>query len=409
MVNEYVLLNWTQGKLGNFVTLQRGYDLPEYRREPGSIPVVTSAGISGTHSTARVKAPGVVMGRYGTLGEIYFLDQDFWPHNTTLFVKDFHGNDPQFVAYFLRTLHYLAHSDKSSVPGLNRNDLHTIEVSFPPLSEQRAIAHILGSLDDKIDANRRMNATLEATARALFQSWFVDFDPVRAKAEGRQPEGMDAETAALFPDSFEDSVLGAIPVGWRVGTLSDLAQNPRRSVDPVDVPLETPYIGLEHMPKHSIALTAWGTALDVESQKFSFFEDEMLLGKLRPHFHKVGFAPFNGICSTDILVLTPYCSCFWGYLMMVLSDNKFIDYLSQLSTGTRMPRAKWSDVAQYRLVIPDSRVIEEYNSFVLPIAELIKRNIFDSRSMSLLRDFLLPLLITGELRVDEIEDVEALL
>jgi type I restriction enzyme, S subunit len=214
---------WHSGKLGDFIQLQRGYDLPEYEREPGEVPVVTSSGISGKHSIAKVKGPGVVMGRYGTIGEIYYVREDFWPHNTTLYVKNFGGNDPHFIAYFLQTMHYQAHSDKSSVPGLNRNDLYTIPVTLPPLPEQREIAHILAAFDDKIDLNRRMNAALEATARALFQSWFVDFDPVRAKAEGRAPEGMDATTAALFPDSFEDSALGLIPSGWRVEPLDGIA------------------------------------------------------------------------------------------------------------------------------------------------------------------------------------------
>src|SRR5690606_5493274 len=112
----------------------------------------------------------------------------------------------------------------SAQPQLPIRDIKRLRIHLPPLSEQREIARILGSLDDKIELNRRMNETLEATARAIFKSWFVDFDPVRAKAEGRQPEGMDAETAALFPDSFEESELGLIPKGWRVGRLSETIQ-----------------------------------------------------------------------------------------------------------------------------------------------------------------------------------------
>ena len=158
-------------------------------------------------------------GRYGTLGKVFFIPEDFWPLNTTLYVRDFKGNDPRFIANFLSSLDFSAYSDKAAVPGLNRNHLHQAWVHVPPLPEQRAIAHILGTLDDKIELNRRMNETLEEMARALFKSWFVDFDPVRAKMDGRWRRGqslpgMPADLYDLFPDRLVDSELGEIPEGW---------------------------------------------------------------------------------------------------------------------------------------------------------------------------------------------------
>jgi type I restriction enzyme S subunit len=169
---------------------------------------VSSSGVSDYHSIPKVKGPGVVTGRYGTLGQVYFLTEDYWPLNTTLYVCDFKGNDPRFVSYFLRSVDFLAYSDKAAVPGLNRNHLHQALVSYPTdIAEQRTIAHILGTLDDKIELNQRMNETLEAMAQAIFKSWFVDFDPVRAKAEGRDP-GLPKHIADLFPDRFENSELG---------------------------------------------------------------------------------------------------------------------------------------------------------------------------------------------------------
>ncbi len=215
--------SWQTVNLGQAINLKRGYDLRSSDRRSGGVPVVSSSGITGTHDEAKVKAPGVVTGRYGTLGEVYYLTQDFWPLNTTLYVQDFKGNYPLFVYYLLQSLDFSRYSDKSSVPGLNRNHLHTMRVSLPPLPEQRAIAHILSTLDDKIELNRRMNATLEAMARAIFKSWFVDFDPVHAKARGEQPTRMDVETAALFPNSFEESALGMIPAGWYIHSLYGLA------------------------------------------------------------------------------------------------------------------------------------------------------------------------------------------
>jgi len=180
--------SWSTKSLGEVLTLQRGFDLPTQDRERGVVPVVSSSGVSGFHSQARTRAPGVVTGRYGTIGEVHFIREDFWPLNTTLFVKDFKGNDERFVYYLLKSLDFSSFSDKSSVPGVNRNHLHQMMVQVPArVAEQRAIAHILGTLDDKIELNRRMNQTLEEIARALFKSWFVDFDPVHAKAAGRRP------------------------------------------------------------------------------------------------------------------------------------------------------------------------------------------------------------------------------
>ncbi len=145
--------NWKSELLGNVATLQRGFDLPHRLRRPGKIPIVTSSGVEDTHNEAKVKAPGVVTGRYGTIGEVYFVDEDFWPHNTTLYVRDFHGNDPLFVSYLLRTIDFHMHSGKTGVPGVNRNDLHEITVSIPlSISEQKAIAEALSAADALIEA-----------------------------------------------------------------------------------------------------------------------------------------------------------------------------------------------------------------------------------------------------------------
>lgn len=165
---------WKRAQLGDVIVLKRGYDLPKRSRQNGTIPVVSSSGTTGFHSEAMVSSPGVVTGRYGTLGQVFFMTQPFWPLNTTLYVKDFKGNDPRFVHYFLQTLDFWSCSDKAAVPGLNRNDLHQLPVVVPPLAEQRAISHILGALDDKIELNRRTNETLDSVARALFSSWFVE-------------------------------------------------------------------------------------------------------------------------------------------------------------------------------------------------------------------------------------------
>ncbi|MDE0003154.1 MAG: restriction endonuclease subunit S, partial [Rhodospirillaceae bacterium] len=212
---------WRQTTLGEVVELKRGYDLPHRERRPGHVPVVTSSGITDYHSESKVQGPGVVTGRYGTVGKVFFIPDDFWPHNTTLYVRDFKGNDPQFISYFLRELDFLAYQDKAAVPGLNRNHLHQALFRVPiDIREQRAIADVLGTLDDKIALNRRMNETLEAMARALFQDWFVDFGPTRAKLAGHPPY-LPPELLALFPERLVNSELGEIPEGWEVRSLSE--------------------------------------------------------------------------------------------------------------------------------------------------------------------------------------------
>ena len=395
---------WREMSLGEVVELKRGYDLPKRDRAPGPIPLVSSSGITDQHAEAKVKGPGVVTGRYGTLGKVFFIPSDFWPLNTTLYVRDFKGNDPRFISYLLRTLDFFAYSDKAAVPGLNRNHLHQEMVRVPPLEEQRAIARVLGALDDKIELNRRMSETLEEMARALFRSWFVDFDPVRAKVEGR-PSGLPPDLDALFPASFEASELGEIPAGWEVKTLGDVAVERRQAVSPEAMPPETPYIGLDHMPKRSIALSAWGTAEGLASNKSSFEQGDILFGKLRPYFHKVGVAPLDGVCSTDIVVLSPKSPDWFGFVLGHASSDEFVDYTDAMSTGTRMPRTKWKDMARYVLPTPSEPVAEAFNERVQAWVTRIASAIHESRALSAQRDALLPRLLSGEVSVRDLRKV----
>lgn len=400
-------MSWTERPLGEVATLQRGFDLPSQDRRPGSVPIVSSSGPSDVHAVARVAAPGVVTGRYGTIGQVFYVTTPFWPLNTTLWVKDFHGNDPRFVYYLLHTVDFESCNDKSGVPGVNRNDLHRLLIDMPKtLDEQRAIAEVLGALDDKVELNRQMNHTLEEMASALFKSWFVDFDPVVAKAEGRKPFGMDAATAALFPAAME----GEVPRGWRAGTLGDVASNVRRGVEPGAIQPDTPYIGLEHMPRRSIALDAWGSAEEVGSNKFRFNRGDLLFGKLRPYFHKVGLAPVDGVCSTDILVIQAKVPEMFGFIVGHCSSEAFVLFTDAGSDGTKMPRTSWHLMAAYELAIPTRSVADRYLAIVKPYLSLIEANTHESRTLAALRDALLPKLLSGEVRLKQAEKaVEAAL
>lgn len=288
--------------------------------------------------------------------------------------------------------------EQVAAAGIRGSDLARLQVPVPPLPEQRAIAHVLGTLDDKIELNRRMNATLEEMARTLFRSWFVDFEPVKAKELGQVPEGMDADTASLFPDEFEDSEIGTIPKGWKVGTLDLVAQNPRRGTSPRDIEPTTPYVGLEHIPRKSIALYEYGFASEVDSGKFAFEQGEVLFGKLRPYFHKVGLANFNGVCSTDILVISPLKG--WlGFVLGHASSVEMIDHATACSDGTRMPRTSWGDIVKYKFALPDESLALRYEREVAPLYQQIGGRIREIQTLSNLRDSLLPKLVSGEVRL----------
>jgi type I restriction enzyme, S subunit len=160
---------WNTIRLGELITLQRGFDLPKRNRKPGNVPIITSSGFAGTHNQAPVTGPGVVTGRYGTIGQVFFIAEDFWPHNTALFVSDFKGNDPLFVSFLLRTIDFHTHSGKSGVPGINRNDLHEVEVKRPPIKEQKAIAKVLRDVDDLLASLDRLIAKKRAVKLATMQ------------------------------------------------------------------------------------------------------------------------------------------------------------------------------------------------------------------------------------------------
>lgn len=161
------MIDWITGELGEFVTLKRGYDLPQQKRQEGSVPIFSSSGITGTHFEAMVKGPGVITGRYGTIGEVYFSTEDFWPLNTTLYVEDFHGNDEEFIYYFLKTLEWSKFASASAVPGINRNIVHREIVRLPDPRTQKRIAAILTLFDEKMGLNNKINDHLQQQAATL--------------------------------------------------------------------------------------------------------------------------------------------------------------------------------------------------------------------------------------------------
>ncbi len=316
--------------------------------------------------------------------------------------------DPTYLSYFFGLPAFKEYIRSIAVgatmPSLNTRIVSDVSILYPPLPQQRAIAHVLGTLDDKIELNRRMNETLEEMARALFKSWFVDFDPVRAKLEsrwrrGESLPGLPTDLYDLFPDRLVPSELGEIPEGWEIGTVGDVAEQRRDGVSPELLDQDTPYIALEHMPKRCIALGDWGSADGLASSKFRFEQGDILFGKLRPYFHKVGIAPLNGVCSTDIVVISPQENSWFGFVLGHVSSSAFVDYTDAASTGTKMPRTKWADMALYKVALPDSAVTKAFDAMIKPSVTGILSTIHESHSLAAQRDALLPKLVSGEVGV----------
>ncbi|ABM40187.1 restriction endonuclease subunit S [Polaromonas naphthalenivorans] len=403
---------WQFGKLGDFIELKRGYDLPQAKRTSGPFPLVSSSGVSDCHSVPMVRGPGVVTGRYGTIGQVYFVEDDFWPLNTTLYVRDFKGNDPKFISYFLKTVDFFAYSDKAAVPGVNRNHLHEALGAIPDLPTQQEIARTLGVLDDRIALLRETNATLEAIAQALFKSWFVDFDPVRARMEGRAPEGMDEATAALFPDGFEDSELGLVPKGWATRTMADISTvgigktPPRKeqhwfSEDPSDVR----WVSIRDMGAVGVYAAVTSEFLKKEAiEKFNIrrVPDNTVLMSFKMTIGRVAIT--DGEMTTNEAIahfkLAPDAQLSTEYIYLHL---KQFDFSTLSSTSSIADAVNSKTVREIPILMPSLEGLTAFQSQVAALFAKLKNTEQHAQTLVTLRDTLLPRLISGQLRLPEAE------
>ncbi|HTV73438.1 MAG TPA: restriction endonuclease subunit S [Candidatus Acidoferrales bacterium] len=286
--------------------------------------------------------------------------------------------------------------------------IEAFEFRLPPLHEQAAIAASLDALDHKIELNRKMSATLEAMARALFKSWFVDFDPVRVKAEGRDP-GLPPDIAVLFPDSFEDSELGPIPHGWALKQIADIAFVSREAVNPLDFPEEI----FEH---YSIpAFDSTGGAIlergiSIRSNKFLVSHRAVLLSRLNPRTPRIVIPLAQGhhraICSTEFAVMIARAySREWLYCLF--SNEQFCDKFATMVTGTSgsHQRVKSESLLAMHTVAPSEPIVAAFTDMSASMLGRIASARSESVTLSKIRDALLPKLISGEIRVADAERV----
>ena len=357
----------------------------------------------------RVKAGDIVYSRRGDVERraLVRTTEDGWLCGTGCLRVRF-GDDnvvPAYASYYLGHPSVrewiVRHAHGATMANLNTSILSSLPFVVPPPLQQRAIAHVLGTLDDKIELNRRMNQTLEAIARALFTSWFVDFDPVHAKAEGRQPEGMNAETAALFPSEFEESDIGSTPQGWRVEPLSMAAHvNPGRPLRRGDV---APYLDMANVPITGSRANTWVNRPFGSGARFQ--NGDVLVARITPCLEngKTAFVDFLndeqvGWGSTEFIVLRSRAPLppVWAYCLA--RDSNFREYSIRSMGGTSgRQRVPAEAVSRFKVVIPADPIAERFTRIVEPLFDAIKHYDEESRILASVRNTLLPRLLSGEL------------
>lgn len=302
----------------------------------------------------------------------------------------------KFLFYALRSLDFKNYivgcaQGAASQASITLDAIKDYSFSFPEIKYQTRIAAVLSAYDDLIENKTRQIAILEEIVRRIYEEWFVKF---------------------RFPghDNIQmvESALGLIPEGWSAKYLGDIAREIRSTIDPSEVDPLTPYVGLEHIPRRSIALLDWGEAKDVQSTKHIFKEGNILFGKIRPYFHKVSVAPIDGVCSSDAIVIEAKTRQMFPFVLGVVSSDAFVQHATQTSNGVKMPRANWSVLLKYPVYIPTNDLEKRFLDFVEPTLEQIKLLTLKVRNLRRTRDLLLPKLISGEVDVSHFSDIETI-
>lgn len=372
--------NWKECTLGDLITFQRGHDLPKSQMINGKYPVVGSNGIIGYHNEYTTEAPSITIGRSGNVGNPYIVYGRTWSHNTTLYVKDFKGNDPVFVYYFLKTMDLANYAGGSAVPTLNRNHIHTLPIEVPEsVGVQKKIGYYLRLFDEKIELNNEINNNLEQQAQAIFKSWFVDFE----------------------------LNYGIMPSDWKVSQLGSIAKISTE----VFSPAKNPNVEVEHysIPAYDEKrYPVFETSNGIKSNKYRLSSNSVMISKLNPDTKRI-WRPYcisdNPICSTEFIVYEPINPLNRDFIYSIIDSIGFSAFLCSHTTGSTnsRQRATPSITLTYDIIVPDEKTIQAFCSIVSPMYDTIENNIKENQKLAETRDKLLPKLMSGKLDVSDID------
>jgi len=366
--------------LGELISLQRGYDLPVGQRRPGTIPVVGSAGITGYHDTAKAKGPGVTIGRSGaSFGKVFYVANDYWPHNAALFVTDFKGNDPLFIRYLLESLDFSSLNSGSAQQSLNRNYVYGLPVARTPISVQRRIVSVLSAYDTLIEDSQQRIRILEQMARALYREWFVEF---------RFPGHEKLPRIA--------SPLGDIPQGWDVRTVKDRAtvtygfpfQSKRFNTEGVG----TPVIRIRDILD---GFSATFTDEEVDT-KYQVKDGDILVG-MDGDFHMCIWSSGRALQNQRVARFEANGEI--GNLHLFLALEKPIEDLNKAIVGTTVAHLGDMHIRTIRIVWPPTGLRARARQILEPMSEQIIVLKQQTRNLRRTRDLLLPRLLRGEVPV----------
>ena len=392
---------WNARAWGDIATLEYGKALRNYRSTNGSYRVFGTNGPIGWHTERLYEGPSVIVGRKGAYRGIHYAPDPFFVIDTAFYLKPKDQFDARWAYYELLSHDINGLDSGSAIPSTSRESFYALPVLVPPLPEQRTIAHILGTLDDKIELNRRMNESLEAMVRALFKSWFVDFDPVRAKVEGRDT-GLPRDIADLFPDRMVESELGEIPDGWEAVPLPKLIEvNPKRSLPRGKI---APYLKMANMPikghvPESATYRPFGSGM-------RFANGDTLIARITPCLEngKTAYVDFLredeiGWGSTEYIVMKSIPPLPDEFAYCLARSVRFRQFAIQNMTGTSgRQRVPAKALNGFSLPSPPAPVAAEFGSVARSIFPRANRAVHESRALAALRDALLPKLVSGELR-----------
>lgn len=403
----------------DIIDFPTGYLMPRTSDiRDGKINLATARNVSKETYERRIQrgvpiAEDIIITREAPMGEIGLVPENV---NLCLGQRLIHYRpnrdivDPRFLVYSLLStpVQHEFNANKgtgSVVDNLRMEKARNIPIPLPPLPIQREIAHILSSLDDKIDLNRRMNATLESMARAMFKSWFVDFDPVRAKSEDRQPEGMDAETAALFPDSFEDSELGEIPIGWTIATLGEISEKPQygytasasddaigpRFLRIMDIN-KSPWIEWDTVPYCEISRA--------DQLKYSLRNGDIVIARMADPGHAALIEEdIDAIFASYLIRFRTKDVRHTRYLQYWLRSQQYWQIVDGLKTGTTRASLNAQTLSSFPLLLPSISILQKFSVIVDGFRAKIITNNSENRILQKMRELLLVKLLNEEIRL----------